>query len=115
VILYRRVSFVLCQTKALINRPLSSGLPITATIPGAIASSLDLGQVVDELGQRPRLSVLVEGGSEVHWSFLAHKLVDKFYFIVGALVLGGKRSVPAVGGRGFPSVEAAHLSATSMP
>ena len=68
---------------------------------------LDLGQVVDELGQRRMLSVLVEGGSEVHWSFLAHKLVDKFYFIVGALVLGGKRAVPAVGGQGFPSVEAA--------
>jgi diaminohydroxyphosphoribosylaminopyrimidine deaminase/5-amino-6-(5-phosphoribosylamino)uracil reductase len=64
---------------------------------------LDLGQVVDELAQRRMLSVLVEGGSEVHWSFLAHKLVDKFYFIVGALVLGGKRAVPAVGGRGFPS------------
>ena len=67
---------------------------------------LDLKAVLRELGQRDVLGLLVEGGSRVHWSFLAAKLVDKFYFIIAPLVLGGKQAVPSVGGKGYKS--AAH-------
>ncbi len=65
---------------------------------------LELGTVLQDLGKRGILGVLVEGGSEVHWSFLSSGLVDKFYFIISPLVLGGKDAVPAVGGRGYESI-----------
>ena len=62
---------------------------------------LDLPSVLQELGRRDVLSVLVEGGSFVHWSFLVNRLIDKFYFLIAPIVLGGKDAVPAVGGRGY--------------
>jgi diaminohydroxyphosphoribosylaminopyrimidine deaminase/5-amino-6-(5-phosphoribosylamino)uracil reductase len=62
---------------------------------------LDLQAVLQDLGRRKVLELLVEGGSEIHWSFLSGNLVDCFYFIVAPLVLGGARAVPSVGGEGY--------------
>jgi diaminohydroxyphosphoribosylaminopyrimidine deaminase/5-amino-6-(5-phosphoribosylamino)uracil reductase len=62
---------------------------------------LDLYAVLQELGKRNVLGLLVEGGSQVHWSFLSSQLIDKFYFLIAPLVLGGKDAVPSVGGRGY--------------
>lgn len=70
-------------------------------------SGLSLKRVLKELGQRDLLGVLVEGGSEVHWSFVVGKLLDKFYFLVAPLVLGGRESVPAVGGDGYRKISQA--------
>ncbi|MBZ5495394.1 MAG: bifunctional diaminohydroxyphosphoribosylaminopyrimidine deaminase/5-amino-6-(5-phosphoribosylamino)uracil reductase RibD [Acidobacteriia bacterium] len=64
---------------------------------------LDLNRVLRELGERKVLGLLVEGGSEVHWSFLSARLVDKFQFIIAPMVLGGRQAVPSVGGAGYPS------------
>ena len=68
---------------------------------------LDLHQVLRDLAAREILGVLVEGGSRIHWSFISAKLVDKFYFFMAPVVLGGSRAVPAVGGEGYASVEVA--------
>jgi diaminohydroxyphosphoribosylaminopyrimidine deaminase / 5-amino-6-(5-phosphoribosylamino)uracil reductase len=65
---------------------------------------LDLHAVLRELGKRQILGVLVEGGSRIHWSFLSNRLVDRFYFIIAPLVLGGKDAVPSVGGQGYELV-----------
>ncbi len=67
-------------------------------------AGLDLVSVLDTLGKRQVQGLLVEGGSEVHWSFLEEKLVDKFYFIIAPIILGGKKSVPCVGGKGIESI-----------
>jgi len=67
-------------------------------------NGLDLRAVLKKLGERNVLEVLVEGGSSVHWSFLSGNLVDKFYFIVAPLVLGGTDAVPPVGGPGFKTI-----------
>ncbi len=67
----------------------------------ASGDNLDLHSILRELGKRDVLSVLVEGGSLVHWSFLSEGRVDKFYFLVAPMVLGGKDAVPAVGGSGY--------------
>jgi diaminohydroxyphosphoribosylaminopyrimidine deaminase/5-amino-6-(5-phosphoribosylamino)uracil reductase len=64
---------------------------------------LDLQAVLRELGNRNILDVLVEGGSEVHWSFISGNLVDVFYFIIAPLVLGGNNAIPSVGGKGYAS------------
>lgn len=71
------------------------------------ASGLDLGFVLNELGRRNVLSVLIEGGSEVHWSFLEAGLVDKFYSIIAPLIIGGRRAVPSVGGKGYGKISEA--------
>jgi diaminohydroxyphosphoribosylaminopyrimidine deaminase/5-amino-6-(5-phosphoribosylamino)uracil reductase len=64
-------------------------------------NGLDLHAALQELGKRGVLELLVEGGSRVHWSFLSANLVDNFYFIIAPLVLGGKDSIPSVGGEGY--------------
>jgi diaminohydroxyphosphoribosylaminopyrimidine deaminase / 5-amino-6-(5-phosphoribosylamino)uracil reductase len=66
---------------------------------------LDLQAVLQELGKRGVLELLVEGGSQVHWSFLSQRKVDCFFFIIAPLVLGGKNSVPSIGGEGYRAVE----------
>jgi len=62
---------------------------------------IDLRAVLKELGKRNILSLLVEGGSGVHWSFIYENLVDVFYFIIATLVLGGKNAIPSIGGKGY--------------
>ncbi len=68
---------------------------------------LDLKSVLKELSRRGILGLLVEGGSTVHWSFVQARMVDKFYFNIAPMVLGGRNSVPAVGGQGYATVAAA--------
>ncbi len=63
----------------------------------------DLRQVLRWLGSHATSSVLVEGGGEVHWSFLREGLAHSVTAFVAPLVLGGREAVPSVGGPGFPS------------
>jgi diaminohydroxyphosphoribosylaminopyrimidine deaminase / 5-amino-6-(5-phosphoribosylamino)uracil reductase len=63
----------------------------------------DLRQVLRWLGRHDVSSLLVEGGGEVHWSFLKEGLVQRVYTYIAPLVLGGREAVSAVGGDGFPS------------
>ncbi|MEN3010707.1 MAG: bifunctional diaminohydroxyphosphoribosylaminopyrimidine deaminase/5-amino-6-(5-phosphoribosylamino)uracil reductase RibD [Candidatus Bipolaricaulaceae bacterium] len=63
---------------------------------------VDLPKLLAVLGARGVDSLLVEGGGEAAWSFLAQGLVHKIYFFYAPLILGGRRAVPAVGGEGFP-------------
>jgi diaminohydroxyphosphoribosylaminopyrimidine deaminase/5-amino-6-(5-phosphoribosylamino)uracil reductase len=67
-------------------------------------SGLDLNAVLKELGKRKVLGLLVEGGSRIHWSFISGKRVDSFYFIIAPVVLGGKDSIPSVGGAGYGAI-----------
>lgn len=63
----------------------------------------DLRQVLRALGKANVSSLLVEGGGEVHWSFLSERLAQRVHAFLAPLVLGGREAVPAVGGDGFPS------------
>lgn len=79
-----------------------------------LRGGLSLQHVLRDLGRREILGILVEGGSTVHWSFLSQGMVDKFYFIVAPLLLGGRTALPAVAGAGFAGLEsAARLKITS--
>ena len=74
---------------------------------------LDLFQVLRELGNRGILGLLVEGGSEVHGSFLSRRMVDKYFFIIAPMILGGRSAVPSFGGAGYASAgEAPRLHIT---
>ncbi len=65
----------------------------------------DLGAVLEALGKRKVLGLLVEGGGRTHWTFLSAKLVDAFYFIIAPLALGGVDSIPSISGKGYASAE----------
>ncbi len=67
----------------------------------------DLRQVLRWLGARQVSSVLVEGGGEVHWSFLHEGLAQALLAFVAPLVLGGREATPSVGGVGFGSPQEA--------
>lgn len=69
----------------------------------AAAERCDLWQVLRWLSGHGVSSVLVEGGGEVHWSFLQEGLAQEVRAFVAPLLLGGRDAVPAVGGIGFGS------------
>ena len=73
-----------------------------------VTGGLDLEPVIAELSKRKVLGLLVEGGSEDPLVlYLPATDSDKFYFILAPLVLGGKQSVPSIGGEGFKTVASA--------
>jgi diaminohydroxyphosphoribosylaminopyrimidine deaminase/5-amino-6-(5-phosphoribosylamino)uracil reductase len=67
-------------------------------------SRLDLNEVLKQLGTLQLNSVLVEGGSGVHTSFLQEGLVDQVSLFMAPLFLG-KESIPVVGELGITDVQ----------
>ncbi|MGH7763918.1 MAG: bifunctional diaminohydroxyphosphoribosylaminopyrimidine deaminase/5-amino-6-(5-phosphoribosylamino)uracil reductase RibD [Candidatus Dormibacteraceae bacterium] len=70
-------------------------------LPAGADGRVSLPALLDELGKRMLLSVLVEGGGEVHGSFFAGHLVDKVYAYVAPAVIGGREAPGPVGGAGI--------------
>lgn len=89
----------------LVYAPTSLDLPETATVvelPGP--GGVDLAGMLDDLGERGIVDLLVEGGPTIAGSLLRGGLVDRIVWYVGAAVAGGVGR-PAVGGS-FPSMDA---------
>ena len=72
----------------------------TLVLPGTDDGRVGLGPLLDELGRRGVLSLLVEGGPEVHASFFAEGLVDKVQAYVAPIVVGGRDAPGPIGGEG---------------
>jgi len=64
----------------------------------------DLGDVLDELGQRGVLQLLVEGGSKVAHEFHAAGLVDRYVLYLAPALMGGDDGLPMFAGPGAPSI-----------
>lgn len=62
---------------------------------------VDPHAVIQKLSQEQIDSVLIEGGSEVAWSFLSQRLIDKILFVIAPKIIGGRRAPGPVGGIGF--------------
>jgi diaminohydroxyphosphoribosylaminopyrimidine deaminase/5-amino-6-(5-phosphoribosylamino)uracil reductase len=62
---------------------------------------VNLLKLMNELGKMEITSIMIEGGSELNSSALESGIVDKVIFFIAPRIIGGKDSVPAVGGRGF--------------
>ena len=72
---------------------------------------VDLSLLLRTLGERKICSLLVEGGSTVHFSFLKAGLADKVCAFIAPMMVGGKNATPAVGGEGFSRLaDAARLT-----
>lgn len=74
----------------------------TLVLPGTDDGRVALGPLLDELGRRGILSLLVEGGADVHASFFAEGLVDKVQAYIAPIVVGGRDAPGPIGGNGAP-------------
>jgi diaminohydroxyphosphoribosylaminopyrimidine deaminase/5-amino-6-(5-phosphoribosylamino)uracil reductase len=59
-----------------------------------------LAKVVEYLAENRYLSLMVEAGSKVNWSFLDKPTADKVLFYYAPKILGGLESLPVAGGKG---------------
>lgn len=72
------------------------------------AGRVDLGALLDALGEMDVTAVLVEGGGALLGSFLDSGLVDKACAFVAPRIIGGAAAISPVGGLGAPSVAAGY-------
>ncbi|HEV3212675.1 MAG TPA: bifunctional diaminohydroxyphosphoribosylaminopyrimidine deaminase/5-amino-6-(5-phosphoribosylamino)uracil reductase RibD, partial [Acidimicrobiales bacterium] len=66
----------------------------------------ELGAVLDDLGARGVLQLLVEGGARVAHDFLAQGLVDRCVAYLAPALLGGDDGAPVLRGAGAPTMAA---------
>jgi diaminohydroxyphosphoribosylaminopyrimidine deaminase/5-amino-6-(5-phosphoribosylamino)uracil reductase len=69
-------------------------------LPAGADGRVSLPALLDELGSRGMLSLLVEGGAEVHASFFGEGLVDKVYAFIAPRLIGGREAPSPLGGNG---------------
>lgn len=72
------------------------------------SSKVDLKRLVGELGERQITSLMIEGGSSLASYALKAGIVDKAVFFIAPKIIGGKNSIPAVGGDFFRRLEDAY-------
>ena len=71
---------------------------------------LNLKAVLQELAQRNTLILLVEGGPQVHTSFLENNLVNELFIYIAPKIVGGKDAPTFYMGQGASTMEdALHL------
>ncbi len=76
--------------------------PADAAVLPALELDGDLGGVLDELGRRGYLDVLVEGGASVAHAFHAQGLVDRYVLYLAPALMGGDDGRPLFAGPGAP-------------
>jgi diaminohydroxyphosphoribosylaminopyrimidine deaminase / 5-amino-6-(5-phosphoribosylamino)uracil reductase len=92
------------------TKPGRVGAAEVLRLPAAPDGRVDIPSLLDELGRRGLLSVLVEGGAEVHASFFAAGLVDKVHAYVAPRLIGGRAAPGPLGGEGVEHLNGAtHL------
>jgi diaminohydroxyphosphoribosylaminopyrimidine deaminase / 5-amino-6-(5-phosphoribosylamino)uracil reductase len=66
----------------------------------AKAGRVDLHDLLRRLAARGIVTVLAEGGGELHWSLLEAGLADRMMLFMAPVIVGGRAAVPVVGGEG---------------
>ena len=69
-------------------------------LPSGADQRVHLPSLLDYLGARGVLNLLIEGGGSVHGAFFDAGLVDKVYAFVAPLIVGGETSLSPVEGSG---------------
>ncbi len=68
---------------------------------------VSLERLMEALGKRGILSVMIEGGAEINASALREGIVDKVLVFLAPILIGGKSTSTAVGGDGIESLSQA--------
>ena len=74
------------------------------TLPADRQERVSLPALLDEIGRRGMLTLLVEGGSELLGEFFAEKLVDRVWAFIAPLIIGGRNAPGPVGGLGIEAL-----------
>jgi len=69
---------------------------------------IDLDDLARRLGEMGITSLMIEGGSSLNSRALDSGIVDKVIFFVAPMLIGGRESYPAVGGKTFRRLEEAY-------
>jgi diaminohydroxyphosphoribosylaminopyrimidine deaminase / 5-amino-6-(5-phosphoribosylamino)uracil reductase len=77
------------------------GLAEVVTLAATEEGRVSLPDLLDELGRRNVISLLVEGGGEVHAAMFEAGLVDKVYAYLAPKLIGGREAPGPLGGRGI--------------
>jgi diaminohydroxyphosphoribosylaminopyrimidine deaminase / 5-amino-6-(5-phosphoribosylamino)uracil reductase len=77
------------------------------SLPASPLGGMDLRALLTALYRRGIMEVLVEGGGETSRAFLDQGLVDRFHGFYSLRLLGGRESVPMVGGPGPDRIDQA--------
>lgn len=65
---------------------------------------VDIIKLLAILGQKNICSILVEGGAQIHGSFVAQNLVDKVYVFIAPKLVGGKEAKSPIEGIGISNL-----------
>jgi diaminohydroxyphosphoribosylaminopyrimidine deaminase/5-amino-6-(5-phosphoribosylamino)uracil reductase len=79
--------------------------PEGARVLPALELSGELGQVLDELGRRGVLQLLIEGGARVAHDFHAAGLVDRYVVYLAPIFFGGDDARPLFSGPGAGTID----------
>ena len=82
------------------SRLRTAGVEVETLASSVSGDRLDIESVLRRLGERGITRLLVEGGGEVHASFLAGRFVDRLALYVAPRIVGGREARPLVGGVG---------------
>ncbi|MBY0121303.1 bifunctional diaminohydroxyphosphoribosylaminopyrimidine deaminase/5-amino-6-(5-phosphoribosylamino)uracil reductase RibD [Bacillus sp. S/N-304-OC-R1] len=66
---------------------------------------IDIQELLIELGKMNIMSLLVEGGSEIHASFIERNAFQQIILYIAPKIIGGKEAIPFVGGNGVELVQ----------
>ncbi|MST34151.1 riboflavin biosynthesis protein RibD, partial [Acidimicrobiaceae bacterium USS-CC1] len=81
-------------------------VPPGARVAPALEHTGPLEDLLDELGRRDVLQLLVEGGPRLAHAFHAADLVDQYVVYVAPALLGGDDGLPLLAGPGAPTMAA---------
>jgi len=82
-------------------------------LPANKTGYVSLSSVISRLGKNGILHVLCEGGGEIASGLIRQNLVDEYLIFIAPLIIGGRRSVPSVGGKGWPLYSCPRLKFTA--
>jgi diaminohydroxyphosphoribosylaminopyrimidine deaminase/5-amino-6-(5-phosphoribosylamino)uracil reductase len=79
--------------------------PADAKVHPAVELEGDLGEVLDELGRRGVIQLLVEGGAAVAGELHRSGLVDRYVVYLAPVLFGGEDARPLLAGPGAPTID----------
>ena len=79
--------------------------PNVEVVPCGTDDKIDLKDALATMHEKGIRKLMVEGGSEVIWSFIRQGLFDRLTIYVGSMIIGGRTSPTPAGGEGAARFE----------
>ena len=82
------------------RRKLAADRGIEVLVLDGPGGRTDLRALIEWLGRKQYLSLMIEAGSKINWTALESDCVDRIFFYYGTKILGGLEALPLAGGIG---------------